>query len=68
MDAANRAVGLNPYDMGARGVLGFCYFYCAANIRQAIELDFNGGAARRLRPPISMGGRERVQPLPCRAI
>src|SRR3954462_7095492 len=27
MDAANRAVGLNPYDMGARGVLGFCYFY-----------------------------------------
>ncbi|MBR1199667.1 tetratricopeptide repeat protein [Bradyrhizobium sp. AUGA SZCCT0240] len=37
MDAANRAVGLNPYDMGARGVLGFCYFY-AGDHRQAIEL------------------------------
>jgi TolB-like protein/class 3 adenylate cyclase len=37
MDAANRAVGLNPYDMGARGVLGFCYFY-AGEHRQAIEL------------------------------
>ena len=31
MDAANRAVGLNPYDMGARGVLGMCYF-APANI------------------------------------
>ena len=37
MDAANRAVGLNPYDMGARGVLGFCYFYSGEH-RQAIEL------------------------------
>jgi adenylate cyclase len=37
MDAANRAVGLNPYDMGARGVLGFCYFYTGEH-RQAIEL------------------------------
>ena len=37
MDAANRAVGLNPYDMGARGVLGFCYFY-AGEHRKAIEL------------------------------
>jgi adenylate cyclase len=37
MDAANRAVGLNPYDMGARGVLGFCHFY-AGEHRQAIEL------------------------------
>jgi adenylate cyclase len=37
MDAANRAVGLNPYDMGARGVLGFCNFY-AGEHRKAIEL------------------------------
>src|SRR5882724_6945978 len=35
MDAANRAVGLNPYDMGARGVLGFCYFYTGEH-KQAI--------------------------------
>ena len=26
MDAAKRAVALNPYDMGARGVLGICHF------------------------------------------
>ncbi|MEP6839753.1 MAG: adenylate/guanylate cyclase domain-containing protein, partial [Bradyrhizobium sp.] len=25
MDAAKRGVGLNPYDMGARGVLGMCH-------------------------------------------
>ena len=37
LDAANRAVGLNPYDMGARGVLGFCYFYTGEH-RKAIEL------------------------------
>ena len=37
MDAANRAVGLNPYDMGARGVLGMCYFVSGEH-RQAIEL------------------------------
>ena len=37
MDAGNRAVGLNPYDMGARGVLGMCYF-AAGEHRQAIEL------------------------------
>ena len=37
MDAANRAVGLNPYDMGARGVLGICYLVVGEH-RQAIEL------------------------------
>jgi adenylate cyclase len=37
LDAANRAVGLNPYDMGARGVLGMCYF-ASGEHRQAIEL------------------------------
>jgi adenylate cyclase len=37
MDAGNRAVGLNPYDMGARGVLGMCYF-ASGEHRQAIEL------------------------------
>ena len=25
MDAGQRAVALNPYDMGARGVLGMCH-------------------------------------------
>lgn len=37
MDAAKRAVGLNPYDMGARGVLGVCHLVCGEH-RQAIEL------------------------------
>lgn len=37
MDAAKRAVALNPYDMGARGVLGICHFVIGEH-RQAIEL------------------------------
>ena len=37
MDAANRAVALNPYDMGARGVLGICHFVTGEH-RRAIEL------------------------------
>ena len=37
MDAANRAVTLNPYDMGARGVLGICYFVTGEH-RKAIEM------------------------------
>lgn len=37
MDAANRAVALNPYDMGARGVLGICHFIVGEH-RKAIEL------------------------------
>ena len=37
MDAARRAVGLNPYDMGARGVLGACHLVCGEH-RRAIEL------------------------------
>jgi adenylate cyclase len=37
LDAANRAVALNPYDMGARGVLGICYFVTGEH-RKAIEL------------------------------
>ncbi|SFJ56954.1 adenylate/guanylate cyclase domain-containing protein [Bradyrhizobium sp. Gha] len=37
MDAAKRAVALNPYDMGARGVLGICHFVIGQH-RQAIEL------------------------------
>jgi adenylate cyclase len=35
--AAKRAVGLNPYDMGARGVLGVCHLVCGEH-RHAIEL------------------------------
>jgi len=37
MDASKRAVELNPYDMGARGVLGMCHFVSGEH-RQAIEL------------------------------
>lgn len=37
MDAARRAVGLNPYDMGARGVLGACHLYSGEH-RAAVEL------------------------------
>jgi adenylate cyclase len=37
MNAARKAVELNPYDMGARGVLGICHFVIGEH-RQAIEL------------------------------
>ena len=37
MDAAKRAVALNPYDMGARGVLGMCHLVIGEH-RHAIEL------------------------------
>jgi adenylate cyclase len=37
MEAARKAVELNPYDMGARGVLGVCHFVCGEH-RQAVEL------------------------------
>ena len=37
MDASKRAVELNPYDMGARGVQGICHFVTGEH-RQAIEL------------------------------
>jgi adenylate cyclase len=37
MEAAKRAVKLNPYDMGARGVLGICHLVIGEH-REAIEL------------------------------
>jgi adenylate cyclase len=37
LEAGNRAVELNPYDMGARGVLGICQLVIGEH-RQAIEL------------------------------
>jgi len=37
LDAERRAVELNPYDMGARGVLGICHLVIGEH-RQAIEL------------------------------
>ena len=37
MEAAKRAVALNPYDMGACGVLGMCHLFIGEH-RQAIEL------------------------------
>ena len=67
MDAAKRAVGLNPYDMGARGVLGICHLVIRRTPARHRTV-YDGGAERQQRSPISMGGRERVQPLPARAI
>lgn len=37
MDAARRGVSLNPYDMGARGVLGVCHLVSGEH-REAVEL------------------------------
>jgi adenylate cyclase len=37
MDAAKKAVELNPYDMGTRGILGICHLVIGEH-RQAIEL------------------------------
>jgi adenylate cyclase len=37
LDAARKAVALNPYDMGARGVLGICHLVIGEH-REAIEL------------------------------
>lgn len=37
MDAIKRAIELNPYDMGARGVLGICHLSIGEH-REAIEL------------------------------
>src|SRR6185437_9695787 len=37
MEAAKNAVKLNPYDMGARGVLGICHLVIGEH-REAIEL------------------------------
>jgi len=37
MDAIKRAIELNPYDMGARGVLGICHL-AIGDHREAIEL------------------------------
>ena len=39
LDAGKRAVELNPYDMGARGVLGICHLVIGEH-RQAIELFY----------------------------
>ena len=44
LEAGKRAVELNPYDMGVRGVLGICYFVIGEH-RQAIEL-FSTAAQR----------------------
>jgi adenylate cyclase len=44
LGAANRAVKVNPYDMGARGVLGICHLVIGEH-RQAIEL-FSTAAQR----------------------
>jgi adenylate cyclase len=44
LDAGKRAVELNPYDMGARGVFGICHLVVGEH-RQAIEL-FSTAAQR----------------------
>src|SRR5262249_61854447 len=45
MEAAKRAVSLNPYDMDARGILGLCHFAIGEHER-AIEL-FSMAVQRR---------------------
>ena len=67
LEAGKKAVELNPYDMGARGVLGLCYLVMGDH-RQSDRTAVDGRAARQQRPPLSMGGLDRVQPLPARAI
>jgi adenylate cyclase len=44
LEAAKKAIDLNPYDMGARGVLGICHLVSGEH-RQAIEL-FSEAAQR----------------------
>ena len=44
MDAARRGVSLNPYDMGARGVLGVCHLVSGEH-REAIETVHDGSPA-----------------------
>jgi adenylate cyclase len=44
LEAGKKAVGLNPYDMGARGVLGICHLVIGEH-REAIEL-FSTAAQR----------------------
>jgi adenylate cyclase len=44
LDAARKAIELNPYDMGARGVLGICHLVIGEH-RRAIEL-FSEAAQR----------------------
>ena len=44
LDAGQKAIALNPYDMGARGVLGICHLVIGKH-RQAIEL-FSAAAQR----------------------
>jgi adenylate cyclase len=44
LDAARKAIELNPYDMGARGVLGICHLVTGEH-RRAIEL-FSEAAQR----------------------
>ena len=62
-----RAVGLNPYDMGARGVLGLCHLVSGEH-RQAIELFSMAAQRGNSDPRYQWAAVERVQPLPARAI
>ena len=63
MDAARkRAVELNPYDMGARGVLGICHFVIGEH-RQAIELFSMAAQRDNSDPRYQWAARERLQPL-----
>ena len=61
------AVELNPYDMGARGMLGMC-ISSSANTAQAIELFSTAVQRGNTDPQLSMGGIARVQPLFARTI
>ena len=52
---AKERSGLNPYDMGARGVLGMCHLV-ERRAPPSHRTVFDGGAARQQRSPIPMGG------------
>ena len=67
MEAGRRAVELNPYDMGARGVLGICHMVVGEH-REAIELFSTAVQRGNSDPALSMGGVERIQPLPSATI
>lgn len=55
LDAGKRAVELNPYDMGVRGVLGICHFVIGEH-RQAIELFSTAAQRGNSDPRFQWGG------------
>jgi len=63
LDAGKKAVELNPYDMGARGVLGICHLVIGEH-RQAIELFSMAAQRGNSDPRYQWAALKRLQPLP----